>query len=458
MRFSISTLVAAAVFASLLAGCDGGSSSPSSTASNTSTAAGTSATTTATTVTVERGPLLFTNLVDQHGFSATSQGNGSYAFTNNTPVYPLKTTGGYIDVNRNGIIDAGDIKAGELSLRSMDYGNAVTIASTLGSDSAIQAKLLTLGFNATQLANNTPSQDKMIAALSDEIYKYVIQNNLTNMSQITTAVIDTLTPALQSRIASYQASTATTAHLEQVLIAELSVLLTDQTITENIDTANQSNTVLVLNSLPVYPLTDVQKESLYYMWNEEKLAKDLYLALNAVYPANALYNIATNSETQHVNSMEGLLAKYQLTQNVVDAYNQATPTAPVTQLSEIPAGVFTLPNLQTLYNTLYQEGIISANAALQAGCKVEVTDVTDLNQDIIDAGNAKDLVTFFEILRAGSYNHYWSFDNALIKAGITNGCLSAGVDGSAFPKTSINGGGANAGGAGSGTGNQFGRP
>lgn len=436
---------------SLIAACDGGGSTPSGN-NNTST-------TSATSITVERGPLLFTNLVDQHGFPATSQGNGNYAFTNNTPVYPLKTTGGYIDVNRNGIIDAGDIKAGELSLRSMDYGNAVTIASTLGSDSAIQAKLLTLGFSATQLANNTPSQDKMIAALSDEIYKYVIQNNLTDMSQITTAVIDTLTPAIQSRITSYQASTATAVQLEQVLMTELSASLADQTITETIDTANQSNVVLVLNSLPVYPLTAEQQDSLYYMWNEEKLAKDLYLALNAVYPANALYNIATNSESQHVNSMEGLLNKYQLTQNVINAYNQANPTqVPITQLSEIPAGVFTVPSLQTLYNTLYQEGIISANAALQAGCKVEVTDVTDLNQDIIDAGNAKDLVTFFEILRAGSYNHYWSFDNALKKAGVTNGCLSASVDGSTFPKTSINGGGANAGGAGSGTGNQFGKP
>ena len=87
--------------------------------------------------------------------------------------------------------------------------------------------------------------------------------------------------------------------------------------------------------------------------------------------------------------------------------------------------------------------MIPAIASLQAGCKVEVTDVTDLDQDIIDAGSAKDLVTFFEILRAGSYNHYWSFDNALKKAGVANGCLSAGVDGSRFPDTSTAGGGKN---------------
>lgn len=428
--------IALLMTSSLLTACGGGSTGGTPGAN-----AGTNTPTTSETFTVERGPLLFTNLLDAHGFPANSLGNGNYAFTNNVPVYPLKTTGGYIDVNRNGIIDAGDVKAGELSLRSMNSGQVITIASTLATNGDIKARLIELGFTESQLAYNLPSNDKMIAALSDELYAYWTKNPTTDLSQLSLETFNSLTTAIQTRIAQYQASTATAAQLEQVLITELSSNLNEQMVSETLDTATQSNLITVLNSLPVYSLTDTQIHSLHYMWNEEKLAKDLYLALNAVYPANSLKNIATNSETQHVGSMEALLAKYSQTQAVIDSYNQAHPTTPITQLSEIPAGVFTLPELQTLYDTLYREGVASAVASLQAGCKVEVTDVTDLDQDIIDAGSAKDLVTFFEILRAGSYNHYWSFDNALKKAGVANGCLSAGVDGSRFPDTSTAGGG-----------------
>lgn len=427
--------IAMLMTSSLLTACGGGSTAGGG------AGGGGNAPATSDTFTVERGPLLFTNLLDAHGFPANSLGNGNYAFTNNVPVYPLKTTGGYIDVNRNGIIDAGDVKAGELSLRSLSTGLSVTLASTIANNSAIKDKLITLGFTESQLAYNLPSNDKMIAALSDEIYAYWAKNPSVDLAQLSVEAFNSLTPAIQTRISQYQASTATATQLEQVLVTELNANLNEQLVSETLDTANQSNLITVLNSLPVYALTETQIHSLHYMWNEEKLAKELYLALNAVYPTNSLKNIATNAETQHVGSMEALLAKYSQTQSVIDSYNQAHPTTPITQLSEMPAGVFTLPELQTLYDTLYREGIASATASLQAGCKVEVTDVTDLDQDILDAGSAKDLVTFFEILRAGSYNHYWSFDNALKKAGVANGCLSAGVDGSRFPDTSTAGGG-----------------
>lgn len=425
--------IALLMTSSLLSACGGG---------GTAVGAGAAANAPAVsdTFTVERGPLLFTNLLDAHGFPANSAGNGNYFFMNNVPAYPLKTTGGYIDVNRNGIIDAGDVKAGELSLRSLSTGLSVTLASTIANNPAIKDKLIRLGFTESQLAYNLPSNDKMIAALSDEIYAYWAQNPSVDLTQLSVEAFDSLTSAIQTRIAQYQASTATATQLEQVLITELSSNLNEQIVSETLDTTNQSNLITLLNSLPVYSLTEAQIYSLHFMWNEEKLAKDLYLALNTIYPANSLRNIATKSETQHQATMEALLAKYSQTQAVINSYNQANSTN-ISTLSEIPAGVFTLPELQTLYDTLYREGIASATASLQAGCKVEVTDVTDLDQDIIDAGSAKDLVTFFEILRAGSYNHYWSFDNALKKAGVANGCLSAGVDGSRFPDTSTAGGG-----------------
>jgi hypothetical protein len=56
---------------------------------------------------------------------------------------------------------------------------------------------------------------------------------------------------------------------------------------------------------------------------------------------------------------------------------------------------------------------------------VEVTDVEDLDKYIVQAAasNAEDIVAGFEVLRNGSYNHYWAFDKGLKNAGIVNGCF-----------------------------------
>ncbi len=41
--------------------------------------------------------------------------------------------------------------------------------------------------------------------------------------------------------------------------------------------------------------------------------------------------------------------------------------------------------------------------------------------------NADDIVAAFEVLRAGSYNHYWSFDRGLKNEGVVDGCCSLGA-------------------------------
>lgn len=64
--------------------------------------------------------------------------------------------------------------------------------------------------------------------------------------------------------------------------------------------ANQA----IINETITENLTNEQKFTLAYMWNEEKLAKDIYLELNKVHPSNTLYNIATRAETKHQASVE----------------------------------------------------------------------------------------------------------------------------------------------------------
>lgn len=416
--------------ASLLTACTGGSdSTPAATNSSTTTTETpvvTQPTTAANEVMVERGPLLYANVVDATQTRSMPVGNGVYRFEN-APTYPISTLGGYIDVNRNGVIDSGDVKAGTLTLKSNQAGSSVTLGSTLASNTLLNEKLLALGFTSTQLLNNTPSNDRMIAALSDEIYSYCITHNISDASQLSSAQLDALSSAIKSRIANYQGSSATTAQLEQVLMAQLAnqVVSVDAATAANLSTA--SNSDIMMSSLPAYSLSAAQKETLAYMWNEEKLAKDIYLALNGIYPSQQLSNIATKAETQHESSVEALLKKYNL--SVTDVLNSSgTAVYSAAVLAAIPAGSYTLPELQSLYNALYAEGSISTQKSLEVGCKVEVTDVNDLDKDLVIATGAQDLVVTFENLRSGSYNHYWAFDKGLKNMGIATGCCSLGND------------------------------
>ena len=170
-------------------------------------------------------------------------------------------------------------------------------------------------------------------------------------------------------------------------------------------------------------LTDDQKFTLAYMWNEEKLAKDLYLALNDVWPQATLSNIATKSETTHEAMVETLVAAYDINiTNLVD-YEKAYSEE---ELLALAPGEFAIPKLQKLYDTLYADGAASAQDALEAGCKVEVTDINDLTAYIAVVDGVDDIVSTFESLRSDSQMHYGKFDQALKDMGITEGCCILG--------------------------------
>ena len=186
---------------------------------------------------------------------------------------------------------------------------------------------------------------------------------------------------------------------------------------------------LDLESYPSVTLTDKQKYALAYMWNEEKLAYDVYSELNKVQPQKQLENIATRSEIKHIQMVEDLVQKYDINITNLDTYEIKYSEA---ELRALPVGTFGVEPIQALYNTLYDKGIKSGQDALEVGCMVEVTDVNDLVDYITIAQeiNATDIVDTFDKLKAGSYNHYWSFDKGLKKIGITNGCCSLGtIDG-----------------------------
>ena len=203
----------------------------------------------------------------------------------------------------------------------------------------------------------------------------------------------------------------------------------------NAEAGSENNTTethgsgLDLESYPSVTLTDKQKYALAYMWNEEKLAYEVYSELNKVQPQKQLENIATRSEIKHIQMVEDLVQKYDINITNLDTYEVKYSEA---ELRALPVGTFGVEPIQALYNTLYDKGIKSGQDALEVGCMVEVTDVNDLIDYIAIAQeiNATDIVDTFDKLKAGSYNHYWSFDKGLKNMGITEGCCSLGtIDG-----------------------------
>ncbi len=189
-----------------------------------------------------------------------------------------------------------------------------------------------------------------------------------------------------------------------------------------------------INNYPVSSnITQDLKDAIAHMGNEERLAYDVYSNLynyhsqaSELFP---LYNIATKSESVHIETVRSIVNRYDIQHT--ELTNVTNPVADSsTPLSDMPSGKYGIDSIQQLYDDLYAKGQKSKQDALEVGCMVEVTDVNDLDNyiQVAEDSNAQDVKAAFEFLRKGSYNHYWSFDKALKNMGVTDGCCSLGSD------------------------------
>jgi hypothetical protein len=143
-------------------------------------------------------------------------------------------------------------------------------------------------------------------------------------------------------------------------------------------------------------LSDSQKASLLFMYQEEKVARDVYVTLGTKYPSASTFSNIVLSEQRHMDSVESLCKKYN-----VDISN----------INEAMIGVFVLSELQNLYNTLVVQGSDSLTAGLKVGVAIEEKDIIDIVT--YEQGMPADVVQVFENLRTGSYSHLSAFQTAL---------------------------------------------
>jgi hypothetical protein len=181
---------------------------------------------------------------------------------------------------------------------------------------------------------------------------------------------------------------------------------------------------------PASTLSQELTNTLSYMGNEERLAYDVYNYLYSLFGTTVFTNIANNSEYKHISAVQLLVRKYNLDDTVAFT-NVDLPALGYKDASieSMQSGTYDISTIQQLYDELTSQGSRSEIDALNVGCIIEVVDINDLNAylQIAQNENASDVVTVFNFLRSGSYNHYWAFDQALKDKGVSNGCCSIGT-------------------------------
>ncbi|MDQ7046736.1 MAG: DUF2202 domain-containing protein [Sulfurovum sp.] len=154
--------------------------------------------------------------------------------------------------------------------------------------------------------------------------------------------------------------------------------------------------------------------TLSFMGNEERLAYDIYNYLYLKFGNKAFTNIATKGEYQHISLVQKLIQKYKLSDDVYFTNVEVPLGYMNTAIEDMEAGVYDVSKIQDLYDALIARAT-NVTEALKVGCIVEVVDIMDLDHYILvaEAEGATDIIEVFKVLRAGSYNHYWTFDGAL---------------------------------------------
>ncbi|MEZ6123464.1 MAG: DUF2202 domain-containing protein [Planctomycetaceae bacterium] len=175
--------------------------------------------------------------------------------------------------------------------------------------------------------------------------------------------------------------------------------------------------------------------NLLKMWEEEKLARDVYMQLAKTSGLPVFQNIS-RSEGQHMQALERLLS--------------GGGTASVS-LNKTP-GVFTVPEYQQLYATLVAAGSRSPLDALMVGAKIEEMDIADLNRLLSQAPGPQVGQVLAHLLQ-GSHNHLRAFASQIASQGATyKAQFLTQAEFNTIAKSTDPGHGAGAGGRGPGSG------
>lgn len=172
-----------------------------------------------------------------------------------------------------------------------------------------------------------------------------------------------------------------------------------------IDVKADGTTLLINASLGLaasfnFSYSERELEILLHMKEEEKLARDVYIALYDKWSIPVFNNIS-KAENTHMNAVIFLLNKYGEKFTAVEK-----------------AGKFTSPDFQKMYDQLVVKGSKSRVEAFKVGALIEDLDIKDL-MDYLDEVTNENIIMVFENLAKGSRNHLRAFNRHLVRLGVT---------------------------------------
>jgi len=154
-------------------------------------------------------------------------------------------------------------------------------------------------------------------------------------------------------------------------------------------------------TLPYEALGVEEQEGLLLMREEEKLARDVYRSLFSMW-GEQIFDAISQSEQRHMDAVGSLLEKYGVPDPVLD-----------------DTGVFSNPELASLYDELVSRGSVSLSDALWVGATIEDLDIADLQRLLADPQvDNVDIRTVYQNLLKGSRNHLRAFAYQMFQLGI----------------------------------------
>jgi hypothetical protein len=143
-------------------------------------------------------------------------------------------------------------------------------------------------------------------------------------------------------------------------------------------------------------LSRAEIDTLMFMREEEKMARDLYNRFNEMYGGTVrVFGNISRSEQKHMDAVKGLL----------DAYGLEDP------VEDDAVGLFTNPVLAGQFTTLLDQGK-TLKGALEVGVIVEEQDLEDLAAAIAETDEPCIDRVYSNLLR-GSTNHLAAFNRVL---------------------------------------------
>jgi hypothetical protein len=147
------------------------------------------------------------------------------------------------------------------------------------------------------------------------------------------------------------------------------------------------------------PLSTGEIGTLLWMREEEKVARDVYIKMNEKWSQKIFARIGA-SEQKHCDAIAKKLARYGIEDPAAD----------------LGIGEFSVPELQTMYDSLVAKGSVSYMAALKVGVTIEEEDIEDLEAAIDETDAVPLEITYVHLLN-GSENHLASFIKVLEREG-----------------------------------------